>query len=119
VLVGAVSGAEACAPILSALHNAGANLRIVAEHPGLAPLNPPPRSSAPILPATRCPARRADRSFALVFDATGVFAAEQSRAVRFLPARLRLCPSNGRVLILGRAPDVADGAAAAAGVRSV
>ena len=115
VLVGAVSTAQACEPILSALHEAGANLRIVAEHPGLAPLKTAAAELKINLAGNPLPSEGADRSFALVFDATGVTRPEQLRELYdFFQPQIAALPSNGRVLILGRAPDAADGAAAAA-----
>ena len=115
VLVGAASSGEACEPLLTALREAGAALRVVPEHPGLAPLKQAAAQLKLNLAGNPQPAEGADRAFALVFDATGLSRPEQLREVYdFFQPQIAALPSNGRVLILGRAPDAAPTPAAAA-----
>jgi 3-oxoacyl-[acyl-carrier protein] reductase len=115
VLIGAASTAEACGPLLAALHEAGATLRVVTEHAGLGRLKQAAAELKLTLAGNPQAAEGADRSFAAVFDATGLRGPDQVRELYdFLQPQIGALPSNGRVLVIGRVPAATANAAAAA-----
>jgi 3-oxoacyl-[acyl-carrier protein] reductase len=115
ILVGAAAGSEACEPLLRTLDEAGAKLRVITELPGLPALKKAAAALKLNLAANPQPAEGADRAFALVFDATGLAGPDQLRELYdFFQPQIAALPSNGRALILGRAPEEADTPAAAA-----
>ncbi len=117
VLVGASSTAQVSGPLLSALHEAGASLRVMTEHAGLLQLKQAAGELKLNLAGNPQAAEGADRSFALVFDATGMKGPDQLRELYdFIQPHVAALPSNGRVLVVGRVPAATPtpGAAAAA-----
>lgn len=109
VLVGGDRQAALGAPLLSALAGMGANLRVIPNHAGLAPLKQAAAAQSLNLVTNPADDAGADRSHALVFDASGLSAPTQMRDLYdFLQAQVRGLPSNGRVLVLSRAPESAD-----------
>ncbi|HEX4871682.1 MAG TPA: 3-oxoacyl-ACP reductase [Nevskiaceae bacterium] len=103
LLVGGDREATASRALLDALAGAGAELHIVPEHSGLAPLKQ--AAAAAGLGLKGEPAEGGFKPDCLVFDATGVADAGALRAVYdfFQPRVGKLAP-NGRVLLIGRAP---------------
>ena len=112
VLVGASGGAQLSLPLLDALHRAGANLRILPDHPGL-PLIKQAASELKLSLAGNPPKDSGEpATTACVFDATGLASPAQMRELYdFLHPVVSQIPSNGRVLIIGRAPADAGDAA--------
>ncbi len=111
VLVGGDSGATLTEPLLDALVGTGAGLRIVPDHAGLGPI----KSVAAKIKLTLAGNPAADsgeaRSQALVFDASGLASPAQMREVyEFFQPLVRALPSNGRIVVLARAPDACDDA---------
>ena len=106
VLVGAASNSTLGAPLLTALHVAGANLRIVPEHPGLATLKPAAQDLGIKLASNPAAGAGDARNDALVFDASGLASAAQLRELfDFFQPVVRNLASNGRVIVLVRAPE--------------
>ncbi|AXQ29367.1 3-oxoacyl-ACP reductase [Solimonas sp. K1W22B-7] len=106
VTVGAGNGAALTQPLLEALAAAGAVVRIVPEHAGLAPVKA--AAAALNIAVTGNPGADASapRSHAVLFDASGITGAEQLRELYdFFQPLVRNLPSNGRVVVLSRAPD--------------
>lgn len=106
VLVGAASGSQLCTPLLAALASTSATLRIVPEHPGL----PAVKGAAAQLKVTLMGNPPADsgeaRNHALVFDASGLSTPAQLRELYdFYQPQLRSIASNGRILVVSRAPE--------------
>ncbi len=111
-LVGASTGAQFVTPTLKALFDAGAALRIQPEHIGL----PLIKSAAQKLgmPLTGNPAKGSGDapSSVYVFDGSGLANPAQIRELYdFMQPVLAGVPSNGRILILSRAPSEAGDAA--------
>ncbi len=106
VLIGGNSGSVLSQYLLRALADAGATLRVVSEHRGLAPLKA--AAAALRLPLHVNPPADGDtpRNHALVFDATGLGSPAQLRELYDLVQPvLRDIAGNGRVLLLSRAPE--------------
>jgi 3-oxoacyl-[acyl-carrier protein] reductase len=108
VLLAADGRAELCAALVAGLTRMGAEIRVDPNHSGLGPvkaaakqakvtvLSEPDRGAGP---ASRC----------IVFDATGVRAPDELRALYDLfHARIRELPAKGRILIIGRDPGEGD-----------
>ncbi|HEY0917288.1 MAG TPA: 3-oxoacyl-ACP reductase [Solimonas sp.] len=106
VTVGSGNGAILAKPLLEALATAGAVLRVVPEHAGLAPVK---QAAAELgLAVTGNPGADASapRSHAVLFDASGIASAEQLRELYdFFQPLVRSLPANGRVVVLSRSPD--------------
>lgn len=103
--VGASNGAQLSEALLEALAATGATLRIVPEHAGLAPVKQ--AAAAQKINLTGNPADvSAPRSQVLAFDASGISSPEQLRELYdFFQPLVRSVPSNGRVVVLSRAPE--------------
>jgi 3-oxoacyl-[acyl-carrier protein] reductase len=115
VLVGATSSAQVCQPLLAALGEAGAQLRVITEHPGLQSLKQAAGTLKLNLAGNPQAAEGAERAFALVFDATGMSGPDQLRELYdFMQPQIAALPANGRVLVLGTVPSEAQTPAAAA-----
>jgi 3-oxoacyl-[acyl-carrier protein] reductase len=116
VLLGAASKAQACRAVVEALNEAGATLRIVAEHPGLAPIKSAAADLKVKLAGNPLAGEGADKAFAMVFDGTGLERPEQLRELYdFFQPQVANLPSNARVVLIGRVPDgLSDIAAATA-----
>ena len=109
VLMGAASGSDLCEPLLKELAAMGATLRIVPEHAGLAAVKT--AAAAAQLNVAGNPAADSGepKNAALIFDASGLSSPAQMRELYdFLQPQLRGLASNGRVLIVSRAPEARD-----------
>lgn len=106
VIVGASNGATLSQPLLEALSAAGAGLRIVPEHGGLASVKQAAAALRISLTGNPGAESGAPRSHALVFDASGIASPAQLRELYdFFQPLVRSVPSNGRVIVVSRAPD--------------
>jgi 3-oxoacyl-[acyl-carrier protein] reductase len=114
VVVGAAADSELLGLLARTLIRAGANPYTLDEATA-APFRGPGEAwgrSPVVLPAGELPARLSPR--ALVFDATGIRAPGELRALHsFFHPLVGAVARSGRVLVLGRAPESVDGAAAA------
>jgi len=105
-LVGASVGAVLSQPLIEALSAAGAGLRIVPEHTGLAPVKQGAAALRLSLSGNPAPESGEPRNHAMVFDASGLSGAEQLRQIYdFFQPQVRSLPSNGRVIIVSRSPE--------------
>lgn len=105
VLLGASSSSQLAAPILEALHRAGAALRVLPEHPGLAIIKPAAAQLKISLAGNPAKTAGEPASAAYVFDATGLASPAQMRELYdFFNPTIAQLPANGRVLVIGRAP---------------
>jgi 3-oxoacyl-[acyl-carrier protein] reductase len=106
VLVGSDSRAQATPQLLKTLSEAGAQLRIVPEHAGLAPIKSAAATLQLSLQGNPAAGSGEPASEAIVFDATGLSSPAQMREVYdLLQPQVRSLPGNGRVLLLSRAGD--------------
>ncbi len=113
VLVGGDSAAQLSQPLLAALTASGAQLRIVPEHAGLPPLKVAAATLKLALAGNPGPASGEAPNRAIVFDASGLSSPAQMRELYdFLQPLVRGLVSNGRIVLLSRAPDAADSAGA-------
>jgi len=108
-VVGGDSRALLSQPLLKALSDAGAGVRVVPDHAGLAPL----KAAAAELKLALAGNPGADsgetRSRALVFDGSGLASAEQLRELYdFFQPLVRSLPANGRVVVVSRHPEACD-----------
>lgn len=109
VLVGGDSAAQLSQPLLAALTASGAQLRIVPEHAGLPPLKAAAATLKLALAGNPGPASGEAPNRAIVFDASGLSSPAQMRELYdFLQPLVRGLVSNGRIVLLSRAPDAAD-----------
>lgn len=116
VLVGASQGALFADALLVSLAHAGAQLRIVPTHAGLSPLKQAAAARSIPLAGNPLPeVRDTAPNQAIVFDGSALSSPEQMREVYdFFQPVVRSLAGNGRVVVLGRAPQsVADPAARA------
>jgi 3-oxoacyl-[acyl-carrier protein] reductase len=115
VVFGACDHATLTRELMQALHQAGAQLRIRPELPGLPALKAAsvelgiPLAGAPVTGET------AEPGYAFVYDASGLARPEQLKELYdfFQPLAARV-PANGRVVVVGRTVDSAANAPAAA-----
>jgi 3-oxoacyl-[acyl-carrier protein] reductase len=106
VLVGGDSRAQVAPQLLQVLHAAGAQLRIVPEHAGLAPIKAAAARLQLGLQGNPAAGSGEQPNQAIVFDATGLASPAQMRELYdFMQPQLRGLPGNGRVLLLSRAGD--------------
>lgn len=109
VLVGGDRAAQLSQPLLAALTASGAQLRIVPEHAGLPPLKAAAATLKLALAGNPGPASGEAPNRAIVFDASGLSSPAQMRELYdFLQPLVRGLVSNGRIVLLSRAPDAAD-----------
>ncbi|TJY62297.1 3-oxoacyl-ACP reductase [Sinimarinibacterium sp. CAU 1509] len=109
VLIGGDDAAVLSEPLLTAIHGMGAGLRIVPEHVGLPPLKKAAAKLKLSLAGNPSAESGEPRSHALVFDASGLNSIESIRELYdFMQPLVRGLPSNGRVLVVSRAPESAD-----------
>ncbi|MBI2383706.1 MAG: 3-oxoacyl-ACP reductase [Gammaproteobacteria bacterium] len=115
VLVGAATGSRFCGALLKALADGGAILRVRPEHPGIQAIKPAATELKLNLQGNPVSGEGGQRSYALVFDASGIRDTAGLRQLYdfFQPIAAQV-PANGRVLVVARAPASADNAAAAA-----
>lgn len=105
-LVGGDSRASLSEPLLTALSGMGAGLRIVPEHGGLGPIKDAAARLKLSLAGNPGVESGEPRSQVLVFDASGLASPVQMREVyEFFQPLVRGLPSNGRVLVVSRAPE--------------
>ena len=105
VLVGASTGAQFGEPLLRQLHESGAQLRILPEHPGLAAIKSVAAKFKVALAGNPPKDSKDTPSAAVVFDASGLASVTQMRELfDFFQPAMAGVPSNGRVLIVSRAP---------------
>ncbi|QHS10141.1 3-oxoacyl-ACP reductase [Sinimarinibacterium sp. NLF-5-8] len=115
VLVGGDAQATLSAPLLAALSATGAQLRIAADHAGLAPVKAAAAAQNLALTGEPLPGTGEPASHALVFDASGLQTPEQMRQVyEFFQPRVRALPRNARIVVLTRAADACKEAGAKA-----
>ncbi|MGH8445056.1 MAG: 3-oxoacyl-ACP reductase [Solimonas sp.] len=106
VLAGSTNGATLAAPLLRSLSGAGATLRIVPEHAGLPPLKAAAADLKLSVHGNPADGAGESRNHALVFDASGLSSPSQLRELYdFVQPVLRGIASNGRILLLSRAPE--------------
>jgi 3-oxoacyl-[acyl-carrier protein] reductase len=115
VLAGATGKSQLAPHLLGALDAAGAGIRILPEHPGLAVL----KSAAAALKVTLAGNPGKDAGAAptqvIVFDASGVASTADLRQVyEFFQPVVGAIRGNGRVLVLTRAPESVEDADARA-----
>jgi len=116
VLLGGTGRGELAAPLLAALHEAGAAVQIVPTHPGLPPLKQAAAAAGIALRSEPGAEDKQAGAFAYVFDATGLQGPASLRELYdFYQPRVGRIPGGGRVLLLSRAPEeIKDPAARAA-----
>lgn len=115
VVLGACEGAQLAGPLVDALHRAGARIRVRPELPGLAAIKAAAHEAGIAIAGNLVPGESAEPGHALVYDATGLARPEQLRQLYdFFQPLAAAVPPNGRVVVLGRPAEAADGAAAAA-----
>lgn len=115
VVLGASAGAQLAAPLVDALHRAGAQIRVRAELPGLAEIKNAAAQANVTIAGNLVTGENAAPNHALVYDATGLARPEQMRQVYdFFQPLAAAVPANGRVLVLGRPAESAGTAPAAA-----
>jgi 3-oxoacyl-[acyl-carrier protein] reductase len=106
ILVGGDSAASLSKPLLAALAATGAQLRIVPEHAGLAPLKAAAAALGLNMVGNPAAASGESPNRAIVFDASGLSSPAQMRELYdFLQPLVRGLPSNGRLVLLSRAAD--------------
>jgi len=110
VLLGGDDAATLSEPLLTAINGMGAGLRIIPEHVGLAPLKKAAGKLKLSLAGNPSAESGEPRSHALVFDASGLNSIDAIRELYdFMQPLVRGLPSNGRVVIVSRAPESAEG----------
>jgi 3-oxoacyl-[acyl-carrier protein] reductase len=115
VMLGVSHGSQLAAAAVQALHDAGAQIRIRAELPGLAAIKSAAARLGVTLAGAPVSGEPAEASHALVYDASGFSRPEQLKELYdFFQPLAAAIPSNGRVLVLIRAPETAASPAAAA-----
>jgi 3-oxoacyl-[acyl-carrier protein] reductase len=108
-LLGTASGSSLSAALVAELHAMGASLRIVPEHPGLELIKTAAQAADVALSGNPAPDAGEAKNAAIVFDASGLSSPAQMRELYdFLQPLVRHLPSNGRVLIVSRAPESRD-----------
>ena len=116
VLLGGTSQGELSAPLLAALHEAGAVVQIVPTHPGLPPIKQSASAAGIALKSEPGAEDKNAGARACVFDASGLKGPASLRELYdFYQPRIGRVPTGGRVLVLSRAPEeIKDAAARAA-----
>ncbi len=115
VLFGLSRGGELAPALLAALHEAGATVRVVADHPTLADIRAAAGAAGIAVKTEGGPEDKAAAASAFVFDGTGLASVDDLRQLYdFLQPRVARIPPNGRVLLLARDPADAGTPAAAA-----
>ncbi|NKF23099.1 3-oxoacyl-ACP reductase [Solimonas marina] len=105
VLVGASSGATLSQPILRAIAGAGGEVRVITDHAGLGPVKAA-GAALNVKLHTNPGAEGGTRNNAIVFDASGLSSPAQLRELYdFVQPVVRGVASNGRVLLVSRAPE--------------
>ena len=109
VLFGAASESTLCEPLLRELAGAGAIVRVVPELPGLAAIKPAAVAASVSLAGHPAADNGEPKPAALVFDASGLSSPAQMRELfDFFQPVVRQLASNGRVLVVSRAPAARD-----------
>jgi 3-oxoacyl-[acyl-carrier protein] reductase len=112
VLAASSSGGVLAPALLEAVAEAGAQLRIVPEHAGLAVLKAAAQQLQIGLEGNPPPSSGGARSQAVVFDASGFASVAQLRELYdFFHAVIPQLAANGRILLVSRAPSSLDGIA--------
>ena len=118
VAFGAAANTQLAAPLLRALHEAGAQVRVRPELPGFAAVKSAAGTLGVALSGAPVTGESAEPIQSIVYDASGLARPEQLRELYdfFQPLAARV-PANGRVVVVGRPVDAAGAppAAAAAG----
>ncbi len=115
VMLGASQGSQLTPATLKALHEAGAQIRIRPELPGLSAIKSAAANLGVPLAGAPVSGETAAAPFALVYDASGLTRPEQLKELYdFFQPLVATIPPNGRVLALIRAPEAAANPAAAA-----
>lgn len=109
VLLAADQNAEVCVELVTALRDMGAEVRVAADHSGLAPVKAAAKKIKVAVVSE--PERGAGLlSSCMVFDATGLRSPDDLRALYDLfHSRIASLPSKGKVLVIGRSPTTATG----------
>lgn len=106
VLIGAAAGATLAAPVLRAIAGAGAGLRIVSDNSGLVAIKTAAATLKLNLQGNPGAEAGESRNHALVYDASGLSSPSQLRELYdFVQPQVRAIGSNGRVLLISRAPE--------------
>lgn len=106
VLLGAASGSTLASALVRELADAGAQLRVISELPGLAEIKAAASAAGVGIAGNPAADSGEPRNAALVFDASGLSTPEQMRELfDFLQPVIRQLAANGRVLLVSRAPD--------------
>jgi 3-oxoacyl-[acyl-carrier protein] reductase len=115
VAFGASEGAQLLKATMQALKEAGAQLRVRAELPGFAAVKGTGAELGIALSGMPVAGESVEPTQAIVYDASGFTRPEQLRQIYdyFQPLAAQVAP-NGRIVVLGRAPDAAGSAPAAA-----
>jgi 3-oxoacyl-[acyl-carrier protein] reductase len=115
VAFGASEGTQLAKALLLSLHQAGAQIRVRAELPGFVAVKAAAAELDIALSGTPVAGETAGPSHSIVYDATALARPEQLRQLYdFFQPLAALVPANGRVVIVGRTPDSAANAQAAA-----
>lgn len=115
VMLGAGQGSHFAPVAVQTLHEAGAQIRIRPELPGLPAIKSAAASQGVTLSGAPVSGDPAGAAYALVYDASGLVRPEQLKELYdFFQPLAAAIPANGRVLVLIRAPDAAANPAAAA-----
>jgi len=115
VAFGAAEGSQLARSLMQALHQCGAQIRVRTELPGFAAVKAAGAGLGIALAGTPVSGEGGGPSQALVYDASGLSRPEQLRQLYdFFQPLAALVPANGRVVIVGRTPDSAANAPAAA-----
>lgn len=115
VLIGGGAHAPLARELVRALHEAGATIRIRPELPGLGDFKTASAALGVNLSGNPVTGETAQPPRLIAFDATALSGPSELRALYdfFQPVAAKL-PSHTRIVVLGRPPDQAEGAAAAA-----
>lgn len=115
VTFGAGEGTPLAKPLLQALHQAGAQVRVRPELPGFAAIKAAGAELGVALSGTPVTGESAELSQAIVYDASGIARPERLREMYdfFQPLAARV-PSNGRIVVVGRPADAVGSPAVAA-----
>lgn len=115
VAFGAVDGSALVKPLLQALHQAGAQIRVRPELSGFAGVKSAAAELGVALSGSPVTGENVEPLQALVFDASGLTRPERLRELYdfFQPLAARV-PANGRVVVVGRTVDGAGNPQAAA-----
>lgn len=109
VLLGAASGSTLSEALVRELAAAGASLRVVPELPGLSAIKSAAAAAGVNVAGNPAADSGEPKNAALVFDASGLSSPEQMRELfDFFQPQVRGLPSNGRVLVVSRAPSSRD-----------